>query len=158
MGETWFLKVDGVTGESAAVHHAGEIEVQSWSWGMSTSASTHVGSGAGSGKVTLEDMTVTGRITAASPKLVELCATGRHVRTVTLTGERGGGGPAADAYRYVLTDVVVVAVHHGDDDIASPTDRVVLRAATIEVTYRPQSPTGAAGAPVTVVVGAARHR
>jgi type VI protein secretion system component Hcp len=30
-----YLKLDGITGESAAVHHVGEIEVNSVQWGVS---------------------------------------------------------------------------------------------------------------------------
>ena len=38
-----FLKVQGVTGESADAEHKGEIEVVSWSWGMQASASVAAG-------------------------------------------------------------------------------------------------------------------
>ena len=36
MRETWFLKLDGIAGESADDRHADEIEIHSWSWGVAT--------------------------------------------------------------------------------------------------------------------------
>ncbi len=113
------------------------------------------GSGAGSGKVVVDDLEITTGISVASPALLRLCARGQHVRTAVLTGVRAGGGPAGgrEVYRYTLNDVVVTEVRHGDDPAGDPTEHLVLRARTIEVSYRPQSPTGTAGPAVTVVVG-----
>ena len=84
-GADYFLKIDGVKGESADARHKGEIEVQSFSWGASrldgggqadaltdgllilrnspapaagASSSAGGASGGGAGKVSMQDMSV----------------------------------------------------------------------------------------------------
>ena len=42
----FFLKIDGIDGESADHKHGKEIDVQSWSWGAHQSG-THAGGGGG---------------------------------------------------------------------------------------------------------------
>ena len=34
VSERWFLKIDGIAGESTDVAHKDEIDVLSWSWGV----------------------------------------------------------------------------------------------------------------------------
>src|SRR5215510_9641098 len=46
----FFLKIDGVDGESSDDRHKGEIEIHSFSWGASNSGAFSYGGGAGSGK------------------------------------------------------------------------------------------------------------
>lgn len=47
----YFLKIDGITGESRNEKHAGEIDVLSFSWGAVQTGSTGTGGGGGAGKV-----------------------------------------------------------------------------------------------------------
>lgn len=55
----YFLKIDGVDGESTADKgHKNEIEILSWSWGASQPASAHHGGGMGAGKVSSRDFSV----------------------------------------------------------------------------------------------------
>ena len=52
MAVDYFLKLDGVTGESTDQQHTGEIELASWSWGATNPP--NIGSqtgGAGTGRV-----------------------------------------------------------------------------------------------------------
>ena len=47
MAEQWFLKIDGIEGESTNDLHKGEIDVESWSWGVQSGSPA---SGAGLGR------------------------------------------------------------------------------------------------------------
>ena len=50
----YFLKFDGIDGESADAKHKDEIDVESWSWGKTTPARLGGWRG-GAGKVSMQD-------------------------------------------------------------------------------------------------------
>src|SRR5262245_33816840 len=104
VAEQWFLKIDGIEGESTDAAHKAEIDVESWSWGVSQSA-LGAGGGAGTGKATFQDMHFVARISKASPKLFLSCATGTHHKVATLSGARTAG-KTVDYLKYKLSDVV----------------------------------------------------
>ena len=51
----YFLKIEGVDGESTDDKHKGEIELESWSFGGTNPGSFSSGGGGGTGKVALSD-------------------------------------------------------------------------------------------------------
>ena len=76
----YFLKIDGVAGDSLDAHHRDEIDVIAFAWGETNSGSSSSGSGAGSRRVVMEDFHFTALTGSASPRLMLLCANGKHVR------------------------------------------------------------------------------
>lgn len=147
--ERWFLKIDGIAGESADAAHKGEIEVESWSWGLSNTGSTSSGGGAGSGRVSFRDFHFVTRISTASPSLVQACATGSHLKEANLSGVRSvGQGKGIDFLEYRLRDVLVTSVDHGDGAADVPSEQFSLSYAKIEMSYIPQSASGKMGAAV----------
>ena len=72
----YFLKIDGIDGESVDSKHAGAIEPLSFSWGLSQAGSFATGGGAGAGKVQFQDFHFTSNTSKASPKLMLACASG----------------------------------------------------------------------------------
>src|SRR5579859_96405 len=88
-----FLKIDGVPGESTDDKHKDWIEVLSFNGGM-TQPSSATASSAGGGtteRVNFHDFSVTKVLDKASPKLYEICANGKHIKSVTLELCRAGG-------------------------------------------------------------------
>ena len=149
MAERWFLKIDGIPGESTDAAHKGEIDVESWSWGVSRSAGPGSGSGGGSGKAAFDDFHFVSRISAASPPLLNACATGSHLKTAMLSGARGAGkSKSVDFLKYQLSDVTVTNVEQFDDESQVPTEQFSLTYSKIEVTYTPQTASGKLGTPV----------
>lgn len=127
MAVDYFLKVDGIPGESQDAKHKDEIEVLSWSWGESTAVPSGPGSGAGSGKVQFQDFHFTSLISKASPKLMGACASGKHIKNAVLTARRPGGGKA-EFLTFAFSDVLVASYQTGgDEDNALPVDSVALR-------------------------------
>jgi type VI secretion system secreted protein Hcp len=151
VAERWFLKIDGIAGESTDAAHKGEIDVESWSWGVSRSAGPGSGGGGGgSGKAAFDDLHFVSRISAASPPLLLACATGTHIKEATLSGARGAGkSKSVDYLKYQLSDVTVTNVQQFDDESEVPTEQFSLNYSKVEVTYRPQTPSGKVGSPVT---------
>ena len=88
----FFLKLDGVKGDSTDATHAGEIDVESFSWGETQNTSIgSATSGAGAGKVKFDELTFTSRVHSGSPQLAMMCASGAHFPTAVLTVRKAGG-------------------------------------------------------------------
>src|SRR4051794_22412110 len=87
----YFLKLDGVEGESTVTRHAGELEVDSFSWSESSSAGAlATGGGLGAGKVVKQEFRWAMKASKASPKLMLACATGQHLKSATLSCDTTG--------------------------------------------------------------------
>ncbi len=146
----YFLKIDGVAGESNDERHRGEIEVQSFSWGETVSASSGPGGGGGAGKVQRGDFTVVKRLDKSSPVLMIGCATGQHFRTAELTARKAGGAQR-EFFRITLEDVLISAYQtSGSPDGTAPqTDQITLSFARLAMGYKEQKPDGSLGDEVT---------
>ena len=145
----WFMKFDGVDGESTAVGHEGEVEIDAISWGV---VNTPVVGTGGTGKAVAQDLAFATRMSKASPQLMLACCTGQHIPTVTLVAERSSAGGAPARYlKITLTDVIVSSYQTGGSsgDVV-PTDQISLNFSKIIVHYKDQKADGtlAAGTPV----------
>src|SRR5215207_5785518 len=104
MAERWFLKVDGIPGESTDERHRGEIDVTAWSFGVARATTGPSGAGGGAAKATFGDLQIEAPLNAATPLLFRACASGQRLRTAVLTGVRAGPGER-DFVTYSLEDV-----------------------------------------------------
>lgn len=141
----YFLKIDGVDGESADSKHKGEIDIKSWSWGASQS-STSVGGGGGAGKVSMQDFTFTKHVDKSTPKLFEALATGKHLKEAKFVVR---GSSATEYLTITLSDVIVTSYSTGGssgDD--RPMEEISLNFGQIKMSYVEQDAKGAAGASV----------
>ncbi len=144
----YFLKIDGIPGDSTDARHRDEMEIVSWSVGGEQSSSgTSMAGGGGSGKISLRDFQFTAFQGKASPMLFLACASGKHIRDVTLTARKKGANQPE--YLIVkLSDVIVTSYQTGSSEEGVAPDRVSLGFATIEFEYRGQNPDGTAATPV----------
>ena len=85
-----FLQVDGAKGESADANHSGFSDVQSLSWGASQAAAIS-GGGSGSGKVSFSDLTVSAALDSATPAILKMCSSGKHIPNVKISICKAGG-------------------------------------------------------------------
>jgi type VI secretion system secreted protein Hcp len=148
MAVDYFLRIDGIEGESTDSKHKGEIDVQSWSWGESSSASAG-GGGGGAGKVQMQDFAFTARLSKASPALLLACASGKHLKSAVLTGRKAGKGQQ-EFLTFSLSDLLVSSYQTGgsEGDEVGPMDAVSLNFSKIEVEYKLQAAGGKLGDPV----------
>jgi type VI secretion system secreted protein Hcp len=146
----YFLKIDGVPGESTDSKHKGEIEIQSFSWGESNMGSAGHGGGGGSGKVVPQDLSISKRMDKSSPVLFISCATGSHFKDAVLTARKAGAGGQQEYLKITMEEVLVtnyqVSGADGSDNI--PNESLTLNFAKLEVSYKPQNPDGTLGAEV----------
>jgi len=150
MAVDYFLKIDGIEGESQDSKHKNEIDIESWSWGEANSGSHAYGSGGGAGKVDMHDFSFTMRVNKASPKLLLACASGQHIKSGLLTCRKAG----KDQQEYLkvkFSDLLVSSFQTGGSsgDVV-PVDQIALNFSKIEYEYAPQKPDGTLDAKVPV--------
>jgi type VI secretion system secreted protein Hcp len=139
----FFIKFDGIKGESADAKHKDEIDIESWSWGETQVSGPSPGSGGGAGKVAMQDFHFVMRLNRASPSLMQACATGKHIKTALLSARKAGGKGQVDYLTFKFHDVLVSSFQTGGMEQADvPTDSVSFNFAKIEVEYKQQQPNG----------------
>lgn len=150
MATDYFLKIDGIDGESTDSKHKNEIDVLSWSWGETNTGSGATTGGRGAGKVAMQDVVLTMEANKASPKLMLACATGDHIKTAALT-VRKAGGEQQEYVKWTFSDVLVSSYQTGGSsgDVV-PVDTVSLNFGKVEFEYKPQKGDGTLDAPVKV--------
>ena len=145
MAADYFLRIDGIPGESTDAKHKGEIDVESFAWGETQPAPPASGSGGGAGKVAMQPLRFTARTSSASPMLLLACAMGQHIKSAVLSGRRGV--KAGEFLTFSLSDVLVTSYETAAADDA-PVDAVALSFGRIVVEYRAQKADGTLGAAV----------
>src|SRR6266849_1051132 len=139
----YFLKIDGIEGESHDSTHKNEVDLISWSWGASQAGSHQAGGGGGAGKVSMQDFHFTMHVNKSTPKLVQACASGEHIKKAVLTC-RKAGKEQQEYLKITFSDLLVSsyrtsAGEHGDP---LPTEQVTLNYAKIEYEYKAQKADG----------------
>jgi len=157
----YFLKLDGVPGESQDKTHKDEIAVLHWSIGAAQpSVASSGGTGGGAGKVKFQDFHITKLVDKASPKLMVACASGQHFTNLLFTARRAGR-TQADYWTMKLQNVLVSSyeTNSGFDGssggaVASghkygmPVESVSFNFGKIDITYNTQNPDGTKGAAI----------
>jgi len=145
----YFLKVEGIEGESTDHKHKNEISLESWSWGESNTGTHAHGGGGGAGKVAMQDFHFVMKCNKASPKLMLACATGEHLKKATLVC-RKAGKEQQEFLKVTMTDLLVSSYQtggSGHSDIV-PTDQISMNFAKIEWEYKEQKADGSLGGAV----------
>lgn len=145
----YFLKIDGIPGESTDGKHKDEIDLASWSWGESNSGSHSGGGGGGAGKVAMQDFHFTMKANKATPKLFLACAKGQHIKEALLTC-RKAGGKQEEYLKIKFSDLLISSYNTGGSGgEVVPIEQISFNFSKIEVAYAPQKPDGSLGSPVT---------
>jgi type VI secretion system secreted protein Hcp len=145
----YFLKLDGIKGESTDAKHKGEIDLESFSWGATQSGTHSSGGGGGAGKVQMGDFHFVMKANTASPKLMQACATGEHIKNATLIC-RKAGKDQQEYMKWVFSDLLVSSYQtggsaHGD---VVPMDQISLNFSKVEFEYKAQKADGTLDGPV----------
>lgn len=142
----YFLKMEGIDGESTDAAHRNEIQIESWSWGMSQTG-IGTGGGGGAGKVSVHDISFSHKIDKATPKLFLATARGEHIKDVVLT-VRKAGKEQQEYYKITLSDVLVSSLSQNAGGTSElPTENVTLNFTRMEIEYKAQKADGTFGSP-----------
>jgi type VI secretion system secreted protein Hcp len=144
----YFLKFDGIKGESADAKHKDEIDIESWSWGETHALGPGGSGGGGAGKVQMQDFHFVMALNKASVNLMKSCATGQHIKEATLSA-RKAGKEQVDYLTIKFNDVLISSYQSGGSEgEATPIDQVSFNFAKIDVMYKPQKADGSLDAGV----------
>ena len=145
----YFLKIDGISGESTDAKHKEEVELVSFSWGVTNAGGRPTGGGGGAGRAQFKQFELLMRVNKASPQLFLAAVSGKHIKQAALTA-RKAGKTALEYLKIKFTDVLVTSYEQtGGQDDAVPHEVIAFDFAKVEVEYTPQAGRGAAGTPVT---------
>ncbi len=129
----FYLKIEGIPGESTARGFENQVEVESWSWGMSQAVAARGREGTMlADRANPQPFTFVKRIDKASPLLYKAMASGQHFPSVTLTLCRAGGDKQP-YMRYVLHDCFITSIKPVAGDV--PMEQVSFNYAKIEWTH-----------------------
>ena len=146
MSVDFFLKIEGIPGESKDDKHKGEIDVLALSWGMSQTGIGQSGGGSGAGKVNFNDLSFTHNVDVASTALMYACASGKHIPSATLVARKAGEKPL-EYLKIKLTDILVSSISTGGSGGEErQTANVTLNFSQVVVDYTEQKADGSGGA------------
>lgn len=136
----YFLKLDGIKGESTDAKHKDEIDVESFSWGINATDEK----GDVRGKPEISDFKFVMQMSKASPKLMEACATGQHIKSATLTGRRSGDSQL-EFIKVELDQILIGLYQVGGGGESLPMEEISLNFGSATISYTSQDPNGKPG-------------
>jgi type VI secretion system secreted protein Hcp len=149
-----FIKIDGIPGESTDEKHKEWIEVVHYDHMIEQPASSTASSvgGATAERVNHGTFNFVHQLDKATPKLLEACCTGKHIKEITIEFCRAGG----DKVKYMEIKLEQVLISKVEDvgsttsELGYPTEKVALSYGKIKWTYTQQKrEDGAAGGNVS---------
>ncbi len=171
MSNDFFLKLDGIQGETKDEEHVGEIDVSGWSFGIndvdpgdsrdaralsggrgnlpvfaSASRKSEALGGAGfTGSVRVGDLHLSKYIDGASAPLLKASTTQQKIAKAILTCRKASGAEGLEYLQIQLQDVMVSSWNVGTaGGEPIPVERLVLSYSRIEFVYQPQGRKGTA--------------
>jgi len=146
----YFLKIDGIEGESTDKTHKNEIQLESWSFGETQTGTAATGMGMGAGKVQMGDFHFVMRSNKASPKVFLSCATGEHIKKAVLTC-RKAGKDQQEYLKWTFTDLLISSYQTGgsaSSDVV-PLDQISFNFTEGQIDYKAQNADGTLAGAIT---------
>ena len=142
----FFLKIDGVEGESQDDKHKNEIQIKSFSMGASNAGSGGSNSGSGVGKARIHDIHITKEVDKSTPNIFINCVSGKHHAKGTIVARKAGETPH-EYLKITLEEVFISGYQlHAKEGGHIPIESFSLNFATIEQEHKVQNADGSAGA------------
>ena len=142
----WFLKIDGIKGESTDAQHKDEIVIEAFSWGAQRSAVT----GAMRPRPCFSEMAFVKFADTATPLLLANTFSGMSIPKAVLMARRSGGDSQA-FLTIELTNVLVSSVSHSGST-ESLSEAFSLQFARARVSYRRQDESGKLGPAIETTI------
>ena len=151
-GLNYFLKFDGIDGESTYTGHEKWTNIDSFSWGASNSSVGGRGAGAGAGKPEFSPFSWTQQLDKSVPPLFMALVGGKHFKTATLEAVKPRGDRFSSAFFQMKFDEVLLTKL----DFAGSGSRTVDVAGAfdsftkITMTYKPELGNGSGYGPAII--------
>jgi type VI protein secretion system component Hcp len=145
----YFLKIDGVSGDSTVKGFEGWFSVDGYDIGVQNTGSLSSGGGGGAGKAEFSPLTVDIHSLAGLATLFGDVASGRHLTSVELVGARTIEGESLKVYDVKLSEVLVSSFENDPSSNGVETS-LSFNYNKISVTDQPTTAHGLLGTPQTV--------
>ena len=146
----YFLKLDGISGDSIDADRKGEISLLSFSWGASAAVDSMTGISVG--RARLADFHFTSPTSIASPNLFLATMSGKSIKTGLLSVRRQVDNQGAEYIKLRLSSIMVSSFHmDGNGD--APVDTATLHFQKCDLSVFPVNVDGALGTPTTGAFG-----
>ena len=132
----FFLKIDGIKGESTDKDHKDEIEIASFSWGASQSSSTGSGAGARAGKSCAQEFNFTKMVDKSSPLLAGGVMSGMVIPNAILIGRKSGGDKPVEYLQYEMKNVLISSYAIAGSGGSLPMDSFSLNFSNVTFEYK----------------------
>lgn len=132
-----YLQIDGIKGESTDSKHKDWIEILSYSM----AGAAHAAGAATAEKKTASgpgEIVITKPIDISSPKLQELCSSGKHISKVAIEAARPAAGQPEKIEMSDVTLTKAGSAASPHDKNTQPTESITLNYGTIKWTYTQQ--------------------
>ncbi len=139
--DDYFLKIDGVPGESVAGQAKDAIEVKEFSWGAENSVTFATG-GASAGKATFKEFTIKKNVDSTSPVLLQKLGLGTPLPAIELAVRHAGATPQPFYMRYCMQPVFVVSQTQDGGDDGPIEETLVFKFAAGSQTFGRQNVSG----------------
>jgi type VI secretion system secreted protein Hcp len=140
MAVDFFLKLDGIQGESADEKHKDQITLLSWSLGASQVTSVAGTGGSGAGKADLSDLSIMKFLDKASAPLFKALVSGTHIKTGVLEAVKAGGD--GKPFLKLSFDELFVTSQQHSASSEVPSESVSFSYNKIKVEYSTQNEQG----------------
>jgi type VI secretion system secreted protein Hcp len=145
----FFLKLEGIDGESHDAKHKNEIDIESWSFGETQPGTMAQGGGGGAGKANFTDLKLIHSLDKASPVLMKACAMGDHFDEATLVARKAGKGQ--QDYLMIKMKEVFITNIQPSGSTEHPTENVGMTFGHVTLDYKPQKADGSLDAAVQFI-------
>ena len=136
-GVDYFLKIEGVDGESKDANHKNWINIESISHAMETSMSSATGAARRRGDVKISDISVVKELDKSSPKIMEAICTGKMIPSMQIHAKKNGQVYLA----YELKNVMVTSYKTSAEGEA-PKEHIQFNYEKIKMNYVQYNPRG----------------
>lgn len=145
MAQNFFIKIDGIDGESKVDGHTKDIQVLSWSHSFNQPTSP-TRSSAGGGTVEQAnhaDFSFTKYVDVASVPLMKSCWNGKTIKNAVFTAYRSDGDALVEYLKVEMDNVIIsnISFGGGTGDLASET--ITVSYSKVKYTYTQQKVPGA---------------
>ncbi len=141
VGDQYFLKLDGIPGDSAYKGLENYIELSDFSWGASRSTRN----GVARGKATPDEIQFRAPSSKASPLLLRNTVTGERIRTGMIVVANSQGN---QFYKVTFNDLVISSYRSTGQDEQRPDDHGTLSFGRVKFAFYGQGPKGELEPPV----------